>query len=227
MGIFTRFLDIAGSNINAMIDNAEDPEKMIKLMIREMEDTLVDIKRSCAGVMAGTITVERQLAGAQIHERSWEKKAQRAVEKNRDDLAREALLEKRRYSRRAATLEKELSELSDLVTQYRADIRQLEDKLRSAREKRCVLIQRHIHARRKRQAEEDIRRMDGADAILRFKQFESRIERMEASADLVNYGRKPPLEDKFDRLLGDNEIEEALDALKSGSTHHRETATPI
>ncbi len=84
MGIFTRVLDIAGSNINAMIDNAEDPEKMIKLMIREMEDTLVDVKRSCAGVMANSITVERQLAGAQTHERSWEKKAQHAVEKNRE-----------------------------------------------------------------------------------------------------------------------------------------------
>lgn len=236
MGIFTRFLDIAGSNINAMIDNAEDPEKMIKLMIREMEDTLVDIKRSCAGVMANTITVERQLSCAHAHERSWDRKAQRAVERNRDDLAREALMEKRRYTRRKVTLEKELDELNELVAQYKVDVRQLEDKLGSAREKRCVLVQRHIHARRKMRAEQDIRRMDRAEVICRFKQFESRIdridridriERMEAGADLVNYGRKTPLEDRFDSLLGDHEIEKALQALKSASTGHEETRTSL
>lgn len=230
MGIFTRFLDIAGSNINAMIDNAEDPEKMIKLMIREMEDTLVDIKRSCAGVMANTITVERHLSCAHAHERSWERKAQRAVERNRDDLAREALMEKRRYTRRKVTLEKELDELNELVAQYKVDVRQLEDKLGSAREKRCVLVQRHIHARRKMRAEQDIRRMDRAEVICRFKQFESRIDRidrMEAGADLVNYGRKTPLEDRFDSLLGDHEIEKALQALKSASTGHEETRTSL
>ncbi len=223
MGIFTRFLDIAGSNINAMIDDAEDPEKMIKLMIREMEDTLVDIKRACAGVMANAITVERRLSEANAHERSWENKAQRAVDNHRDDLAREALMEKRRYTRRAATLGKESDELNELVAQYKADIRQVESKLGSAREKRCILVQRHIHARRKMRAEQDIRRVDSAEVICRFKEFESRIERMEAGADLVNYSKQTPLEDKFDLLLGDNEIERALQALKSVPTHRRET----
>jgi len=215
MGIFTRFRDIASSNINAMLDNAEDPEKMIRLMIREMEDTLVEIKASCAGVMANSKKVQRQMTDAQARENDWEEKAALAVEKGRDDLAREALVEKRRYTQRADPLDIELKELNALVDKYKSHIQQLEDKLRTAREKQRVLVQRHIHARKKRRAQEEIRRIDSSEAILRFDKFESRIERMESDADLVNFGRKSTLEEKIDDLLVDDEIEKELEALKS------------
>ena len=91
MGIFTRFRDIVSSNINAMLDKAEDPEKLVRLMIREMEDTLVEIKASCAGVMAGAKKVERQLDEVRARIRYWEEKAPLAVSKGRDDLARQPL----------------------------------------------------------------------------------------------------------------------------------------
>ncbi len=104
MGIFTRFRDIVSANINAMLDRAEDPEKLIRLMIREMEDTLVELKASCACAMAETRKVERLLAEARDRERQWEDRAELAVRKGRDDLAREALTEKRRYADRAAAL---------------------------------------------------------------------------------------------------------------------------
>ena len=90
MGIFTRFRDIISSNINAMLDKAEDPEKLISLMIREMEDTLVEIKASCAGVMANKKKLQRQMSEAQARSENWEQKAALAVTKGRDDLAREA-----------------------------------------------------------------------------------------------------------------------------------------
>jgi phage shock protein A len=215
MGIFTRFRDIASSNINAMLDNAEDPEKMIKLMIREMEDTLVEIKASCAGVMANSKKVQRQMTDAQARENDWEEKAALAVTKGRDDLAREALVEKRRYTQRADPLDIELKELNALVDKYKNHIQQLEDKLRTAREKQRVLVQRHIHAKKKRRAQEEIRRIDSSEAILRFDKFESRIERMESDADLVNFGKKSTLEEKIDDLLVDDEIEKELEALKS------------
>jgi phage shock protein A len=96
MGIFTRFRDIVSSNINTMLDRAEDPEKLIKLMIREMEDTLIEIKAACAGVMASSKKVQRQLDEIADRVKYWEDKAGLAVSKKRDDLAREALLEKRR-----------------------------------------------------------------------------------------------------------------------------------
>jgi phage shock protein A len=218
MGIFTRFRDIVSSNINVMLDRAEDPEKLIKLMIREMEDTLVEIKASCAGVMANSKKVQRQLEEVRSRGDYWKERAELAVSKGRDDLAREALVEKRRYSDRAHAFEKELIECEGLVQGYQDDIRQLEDKLTAAREKQRILVQRHIHANRKKRAQQEIRRMDGAEAIIKFEELENRIERMEAEADLVNFGRKPGLEGELDTLALDDEIEKELQNLKSSLT---------
>ncbi len=214
MGIFTRFRDIVSSNINAMLDRAEEPEKMIKLMIREMEDTLIEIKAACAGVMAGSKKVERQLDEIDARAQHWEEKAALAVNKGRDDLAREALIEKRRYIRRKSALEDELRELHLLVEGYQQDIRQLEEKLKSAREKQRLLVQRHIHARKKKRAQEEIRRLDSSEVMFKFDDLESRIERMESEADLVNYGKKTTLEEELDKLSADDEIEAELQALK-------------
>jgi len=215
MGIFTRFRDIVSSNINAMLDRAEDPEKLIKLMIREMEDTLVEIKASCAGVLASSKKVERQMHEAQSRSRHWAEKAALAVKKGRDDLAREALVEKRRYADAAKILEQELTEHNVLVEQYQEDIRQLEDKMGAAREKQRLLLQRQIRAVGKMRAQEEIRRMDSTEAVFKFEELENRIERMEAEADLVNYGRKPDLEEELENLDFDDEIEAELQTLKS------------
>ena len=214
MGIFTRFRDIVSANINAMLDRAEDPEKMIKLMIREMEDTLVEIKASCAGVMAEQKKAERQQDELDSRVSFWEEKAGLAAQKGRDDLAREALLEKRRYTNRSGDLEREILEFNLLIERYQDDIKQLEGKLKLARNKQRMLVQRHIHARRKRKAEEEIRRMDSVDTIHKFDDLESRIERMESEAELVNFGKKSTLEEEMDKLSGDDAIEKELIALK-------------
>ncbi len=215
MGIFTRFRDIVSSNINSMLDRAEDPEKLIRLMIREMEDTLVELKAACAGVMAETKTVQRRMDEAGGRSRFWADKAKLAIDKGRDDLAREALVEKRRFHERFAALDAELKQQDALVVQYHEDIRQLEDKLRAARDKQRLLVQRHIHAERKRRAQEEIRRVETSDAVFRFEELENRIERMEADAELVNYGRRSGLEEELNRLGADEDIERELQALKS------------
>jgi phage shock protein A len=215
MGIFTRFRDIISSNINAMLDRAEDPEKLIKLMIREMEDTLVELKASCAGVMANAKKFQRGVEEAGSRAKYWEEKASLAVTKGRDDLAREALVERRRYTERVEAHEQEIAEHNGLVVQYQEDIRQLEERLRSAQEKQRVLVQRHIRANGSRRAREEIRRMDSAEALFKFEELENRIERMEAEADLVNFGRKPALEAEMDDLEVDEDIEEELKTLKS------------
>src|SRR5215468_3552358 len=218
MGIFTRVSDIIHSNINAMLDKAEDPEKLIRLMIQEMEDTLVEIKASCAGAMATRKKVQRELDETLTRADQWGNKAQLAVNKGRDDLAREALVEKRRYRERAGALEREASDCDALVEQYQDDIVQLEDKLKLAQEKRRILVQRHIRAQRSKRAQEGIRRIDSTDTLIRFEQFEQRIERLEAEADLVNLSRKPALEDELARLEGDEEIEQELRALQASAS---------
>jgi phage shock protein A len=215
MGIFTRVRDIISSNINAMLDKAEDPEKLVKLMIREMEDTLVEIKASCAAAMATKKKVQRDMETMVDLAKTWDGKATLAIDKGREDLAREALIEKRRYVERSESLEEELEQTKALVGQYQNDIMQLEDKLGAAREKQRLLVQRHRHAQEKKRAQGDIRRFDTHDAVRRFEVFQQRIDRMEAEADLVNFGRKPSLQDKFSEIEGNDEIEKELAELKA------------
>ncbi|NNG02034.1 MAG: phage shock protein PspA [Desulfobacteraceae bacterium] len=215
MGIFTRFRDIISSNINAMLDKAEDPEKLIKLMIREMEDTLVELKASCAAVIAGCKKIQRRLEETNTRASHWESRARLAVEKGRDDLAREALVEKRRFSQMAGSLTKEQADHEVLIDQYQNDIRQLEEKLTRARDKKRILIQRQIRAKKAKQAQEEIRRMDNFDTMAKFDDLEQRIDRMEADADLVNYGKQPGLDEQIGKLVSDDEIEKELTALKT------------
>jgi len=215
MGVFTRFRDIVSANINSMLDRAEDPEKMIKLMIHEMEDTLIELKTSCAGVIAGRKKIERKLE--EIHAKTdlWDERAALAVAKGRDNLAREALVEKRRFSRIAESLDGELGEFRNLIDKYQEDISELENKLNSAKEKKRVLVQRHKSATGSKRAQEEIRRSDSSDTMARFDKLESRIEQMEAEAELVNTHRKPTIDEEFDNLTTDVEIENELAKIKA------------
>ncbi len=225
MGIFTRFSDIISANINSMLDKAEDPEKMIKLMIHEMEDTLIELKSSCAGVIAGRKKVERKLEEMQDKRDLWAERANLAVVKGRDNLAREALIEKRRFSTITTALENELAEYGALITQYQEDICELETKLNNAKEKKRVLVQRHKRATGKKRAQEDIRRSNNSDTMARFEKLESRIEQMEAEAELVNMPNKPIVETEFDNLTADDEIENELARIKAAQ--HRSKAETI
>ncbi len=227
MGIFTRFRDIVSANINAMLDRAEDPEKLIKLMIREMEDTLVELKSSCAGTIANQKKVSRLLDDTRDREAFWDNKAGLAVSRGRDDLARQALLEKRRFAQRCEAVEQELDELGAIVEQYKDDIQELENKLKSAREKQRMLVQRHIRAQRKKKAHQEIRRVDSAEVMNKFEEMESNIERMEAEADLVNYGRKTNLEEAFEELSADDDIERQLRNLKSSQTAQKDDTSTL
>ena len=215
MSIFSRFRDIVNSNINSMLDQAEDPEKLVRLMIQEMEDTAIDLKASCAGAIAARKKVGRSFDELTGRAANWENKAKLAIEKGREELAREALLEKRRATEGIASLEKEITGLDEVIRNYQTDISQLEEKLTSAREKQRVLVQRHIQVQHKITAQTQIRRADTHDALLRYEQFEARIERMEAEAGMINFGRKPSLEEQFAQLERDEEIEKELEALKN------------
>ncbi len=223
MSVFTRFRDIVSANINAMLDRAEDPEKMIKLMIREMEDTLIELKSACAGVIASRKKLQRRLDDIGERVALWGQRAELAANKGRDDLAREALIEKRRFSELSDSLDSEISEHSGLIEQYQTDISELETKLASAKEKKRMLIQRHKKAANKKRAQEDIRRMDSADTMARFEHLESRIDRMEAEADLVNYGRKPSVDEQFAGLKADDDIEKELANLKAAAYHDQQS----
>jgi len=214
MSIFSRFNDIISSNINSMLDKAEDPEKLIRLMIREMEDTLVEIKASCAGSIAQLAKSNRELADVREKLDRWTERAQLAIDRGRDDLAREALLEKRAVQKRTEALEEEAVRIQEIVLQYKNDIKELESKLEQARNKHKVLIQRHVRARQSQAVQSSIRKVDTKTAMMKFESFEQRIDRMEADADLVNYGVKKDLDSQFADLERDEDIEKELEELR-------------
>jgi phage shock protein A len=218
MGVFSRLRDIVNSNINSMVEKAEDPEKLIKLMIMEMEDTLVEIKASAASVMATRKKVQRALAGSRNKVEDWERNAGLAMDKDREDLAREAIREKHFYIKQVKIQEKELDEFDALVEQYQSDIRQLEDKLQEAREKHRILVQRHIHAKGAKQVQNQIRKAESSGAFARFEHLEHRIDRAEAEAELINYGRKSSLAEQFAALEEDEGIEKEFLELKAKKT---------
>jgi phage shock protein A len=214
MGIFTRFRDIISANINAMLDRAEDPHKLIRLMIHEMEDTLVELKAACAGVMGEQAKIGREIDLLDGKCREWEAKAELAVRKQREDLAKEALMEKRRYAQSGDARREELAGHEALIDQYREEILQLEEKLNGARDKQRLLAQRHTHAQHKKQARAELRRAESRETVHKFEELENRIERMEAEADLVYPKQTTPLEEELDKLVVDDDIENQLQALK-------------
>jgi phage shock protein A len=191
---------------------------MVRLMIQEMEDTLIELKSSCAGIIAERKKIERELNEAEAALEMWAEKAELAVNKGRDDLARAALNEKRAYTRRTEVLAEERERTKETVGAFQNDIAELEAKLTDAREKQRTIIQRRSAAQARYSAQTRIRKVDTTDAFSRFEAYENNIDRMEADADLVNGLRKeqhkPTLNEQFAELEHGEEIEEELEELK-------------
>ncbi len=218
MGIFTRFRDIVNSNINSMLDKSEDPEKLIRMMIHEMEDTLVELKASCAGLMAEHRRTEQRLGEAKARIAKWEGNAALAVSRNRDDLAREALTEKRKHAEKAASLERELEEHVSIMSDYRNDIARLEEKLNNAREKQRTMLHRSIHLK----TVPNVRRAGSAEAMFKYGDLQGRVDRMEADDVFVSSGRERSLEEELEFLAMDEEIEQELIKLKDSQAEANE-----
>jgi phage shock protein A len=179
-----------------------------------MEDTLIELKAACAGVMAEQAKIGREIDLLDDKCREWEAKAELAVRKQREDLAKEALMEKRRYAQSGDARREELAGHEALIDQYREEILQLEEKLNGARDKQRLLAQRHTHAQHKKQARAELRRAESRETVHKFEELENRIERMEAEADLVYPKQTTPLEEELDKLVVDDDIENQLQALK-------------
>ena len=214
MGIFSRITDIVNSNVNAMLDKAEDPEKMVKLMIHEMEDTLTEVKSAAAEVVAERIRVNRQLSAERMRTADWTSKAELAVNKGRDDLAREAMEQRIECDKRIMGYEKRLAEVEGLVKQYHGDIARLEDKLKSAYTRQRTLISNHQSAMTRKKVEEKIYRLNTSGAFAKFENYEQRIDRFQADVEIFQ-NSNANLEKEFQSLTRSQEVEDALSQLKA------------
>jgi phage shock protein A len=216
MGIFSRISEIVNSNINAMLDKAENPEKMVKLMITEMEDTLIEIKSSAAEVVAERIRIERAAKRQRAKADEWEAKASLAVTKNREDLAREAVEQKLNYEAQAVALETKQAELEKLVSQYQTDVARLEDKMASAKRRQKLLIASHNSAVNRKRVEEQIYQVNTSGAFARFDQYEQKIDRFNAEAEVYQVSNDS-LEKKFQELENENIVNKELERIKAQS----------
>jgi phage shock protein A len=214
MGVFTRLKDIINSNLNAMLDAAEDPDKLIRLMIQEMEDTLVEVKANCAGAIAARKRAEKAATSAETAIVTWEERARLALEKGREDLAREAIRERRRLEDLRDAHAKEATGCDEVVSRYKEDIAAVEAKLVDARQRHRLLVQRHKRAKTHERTRGVIERVTRYDAVTKFDQLEQRIERMEAFQEIDPDLQKPSLEEAFAALKEADAIEEELARLK-------------
>ncbi len=217
MGIFSRMTDIINSNINSMLDQAEDPQKMIRLIIQEMEDTLVEVRSSSARVLADRKTAARRLERVQAEAASWEDKARLAISKGREDLARAALQEKRAIEEEAALVEAELLATDEHVSQLNEEVAQLQSKLDEAKAKQKALLMRTQTVESRIKVKRQIQREALDKAFARFDHYERRMDNLESQLEAMDLGRDvpPDLAAEIDALQEDERISDELARLKS------------
>ncbi len=216
MGIFSRMGDIINANLNSVLEKAEDPEKMIRLMIQEMEDTLVEVRSATAKCIAEKKERSRLLKRLEEQQIDWERKAEIALEKDRDDLARAALVEKTSLTDRIGYLTEELTHYEDQLAKYDGDIAKLQAKLTDARNRQRALVMRHRSANHQLKTRKHLHNDKIDEMLHRFDSAEQRIEQIESEAEALDMGRKgKTLESEFRKLETDERIEAELAELKS------------
>jgi len=213
MGIFSRFTDIVNSNINSLLDKAEDPEKMVRLIIQEMEDTLVEVRSASAKTIANKKDVAHQIRKYESETAEWEGKAELALSKGREDLARAALQEKSKAKEAGKGLAHELSLIDAELSKLQNETGQLQEKLADAksRQKTIIMRQKTVSSRLEVKKRLDSTTVDAA--MGRFEQFERKIDDLESQVEAYDIGKKS-LKDEFAELEADGKIEDELAALK-------------
>ncbi len=215
MGIFSRFTDIVNSNINSILDKAEDPEKIVRLMIQEMEDTLVEVRSAAARSIADKKESARTLAALEKEAREWEAKAELAIDKGREDLAKAALVEKSHAERSADGLREQQATIDAGLEQLDDDIARLESKLADAKTRQQALVARHETANRRLEVRKKIHDHRIDDALVRFDHFERRMDDIEGRVEAFDLGSRKDLRQEFSDLEASDSVEQELEALKS------------
>ena len=214
MGIFTRFSDIVNSNINAILDKAEDPEKIVRLMIQEMEDTLVEVRSAAARSIADKKDLNRKLETLDTELRDWDDKAELAMRKGREDLAKAALVEKSRVQAAVDALKSDYVAVDEGLAKLNEDIARLESKLQDAKARQKALLARHKTANSRLAARKKIHDYKIDDALVRFEQYTRRIDDVEGRIEAYDLGLPKDLNHEFASLEAEESVEKELEELK-------------
>jgi phage shock protein A len=214
MGVFSRMSDIINSNLNAMLEKAEDPEKIARLIIQEMEDVLVDVRTAAARSIAGKKELNRRLDRLRESVAEWDGKAALAIEKGREDLARGALMEKQKNARKADIVAKELAIVEEAIAKANADMGKLQAKLEEAKAKHKALALRRQTAEGQIRVREKIADTKIEDALVRYEMVERKVDELEAQVESYDLGRKESLSGQFEALEAEEAVEKELAELK-------------
>ena len=214
MGIFSRFTDIVNSNINAILDKAEDPEKMVRLMIQEMEATLVEVRSAAARAIADKKEISRTVRSLEAEAKDWQEKAELAVDKARDDLAKAALAEKSRVGKIVANMSAQRQAIQEGLDNLNTDIGRLEEKLADAKTRQQAIIARHQTASRRLEVRKKIHDYRIEDALTRFEHFERRMDDLEGHVESYDLGAKKDLREEFSDLESAETVEREFQELK-------------
>jgi phage shock protein A len=214
MGIFSRFTDIINSNINSILDKAEDPEKMVRLIIQEMEETLVEVRTQSAKLIADKKELSRRVERLHLEAEDWEGKAEVALSKGREDLARAALKEKSSAEEATMALETNLEVIDINLDKLSGDIGLLQQKLGDAKTRQKALIVRSRTAQSRMGVKRQLHDVDIDEAMSRFDRYERKIDDLEGEVEAYDLGQKT-LSDEIGELENDERIDEALARLKA------------
>jgi phage shock protein A len=214
MGIFNRLSDIVNSNINSILDRAEDPEKIIRLIVQEMEDTLVEVRSAAVKTVAERKEIERRLGELRREAADWEAKAELALSKNREDLAKGALVARAKLTEAADAMATELKKLEDILAKTNEDIGQLQQKLTDAKAREKSIVARQKTATQRLRVKTQLYDSRITDAFGRFEQIERNLDMLEGKAEVLDMGRRS-LSDEIAGLETDDKVEAELAALKA------------
>ncbi len=215
MGIFSRFADIVNSNISALLDKAEDPEKMIRLIIQEMEDTLVEVRTNSAKAIADKKELARKVTSIDDQIEDWQNKATLALNKQREDLARAALIEKAKLQSVLKSLHTEQTLVDETIDKLTGEITKLESKITETRAKQQALTIRSQTASNRRDVQRHLHTSRTEEAMSKFEQYSRKVDELEAEADLyAQSSQGKSLDQEFADLQAQDEIEQELAKLK-------------
>ena len=218
MGLFTRFTDIVNANLNSMLDKAEQPEKMIRLIIQEMEDTLAEVRATAAKNIAEKKSHARRVSSAIKSINHWHSRAELAVAKSREDLAKSALAQKHKYQDELVLLEKEGEQVTEFLTQVQDDASRLQEKLSEARRRQAALTLRKESAQVRLKVREQADIYNIEEAMSKFERYQQKIDNVEAEVEayelMQNTAQNNSLAAQFSALEKDETIEQELAEMK-------------
>lgn len=214
MGLFSRFTDIINANLNSMLDKAEHPEKMIRLIIGEMEETLIEVRATAAKNIAAQKTLTRKVNNAHKNISHWQQQAELALSKDREDLAKSALAEKHKCQNELNLLESENDQLTEVLVTIQDDAQRLQEKLAEAKRRQQTLLRREESAqvRLKVRSNAVIQNIDAAMA--KFERYQQKIDHLEAQVESYDFTDKKNLSSQIAELAQNDDIEAELAAMK-------------